>query len=99
VYYNYFVNENNANAQNNLQLLEDSALIAWYACLKDVLPVLTGMNILLQSTSSLPLSQFRISSAKATLINMVGTGVTRVELIPLASVDIHTLFGAFADKL
>ena len=99
VYYNYFSNENNANAQEIVELLEDSALIAWYACLQDVLPVLTGMNVLFQSSLPLPhLLYPRISSAKATLINMVGNGAARVDLIPLASVNIHTSFGAFANK-
>ena len=99
LYYHFFFNENNANATDIVELLEDSAVIAWYACLQDVLPVLTGMNVLFQSSLPLPhLLYPRISSAKATLINMVGTGATRVELIPLASVDKNTSFGAFANK-
>ncbi len=40
----------------------------------------------------------KINSAKATLINMVGSGGTRAELIPLASVVVNTSFGAYGNK-
>ncbi len=71
MYYNYFTNESNQNAEEIAELLEDSSVIAWYACLQDVLPVLTGMNVLFQSNLPLPhLLYPRISSAKAALINM-----------------------------
>jgi hypothetical protein len=33
VYINYFSNENNEVAESILELLEDSAVVAWYACL------------------------------------------------------------------
>ncbi len=74
VYINFFSNENNDLADNILEQLEDSAVIAWYACLQDVIPILTRMNILFQSSLPLPhllLVYSRICSAKATLINMV----------------------------
>ena len=73
--------------------------MAWFACMQDVLPVLTGLNLLFQSSKPLPHILFsKITAAKATLINMVGTGPVRTELIPIASVDSDTLFGAFTNK-
>ncbi len=65
VYYNYFVNESNENAEEIAELLENGTVIAWYACLQDVLPVHTGMNVLFQSNLPLPhLLYPRISSAR-----------------------------------
>ncbi len=101
VYINFFSNENNELADRILELLEDSAVVAWYACLQDVIPVLTGMNILFQSNLPLPhLIHSELSSAKATLINMVGTAAarTRTELLPIGEVDTNTSFGAYANK-
>jgi hypothetical protein len=102
VYINFFSNENNELADRILELLEDSAVVAWYACLQDVIPVLTGMNILFQSNLPLPhLLHSEISSAKATLINMVGTAGaarTRTELLPIGEVDTNTSFGAYANN-
>jgi hypothetical protein len=46
VYINFFSNENNDLADNILEQLEDSAVIAWYACLQDVIPILTVRNLL-----------------------------------------------------
>ena len=65
----------------------------------DVLPVLTRMNVLFQSALPMPhILYTKINSAKATLINMVGSGGTRAELIPLASVVVNTSFGAYGNK-
>ncbi len=33
VYINYFSNENNENAQDILEMLENSSIFAWYACM------------------------------------------------------------------
>ena len=99
IYINYFSNENNDTANNILEMLEDSTIFAWYACMHDVLPVLTRMNVLFQSSLPLPhLLYPKISTAKSTLINMVGTGGTRTELLPLASVNVDTAFGAYANR-
>jgi hypothetical protein len=68
----------------------------------DVLPALTRMNVLFQSSLPLPhLLYPKIITAKSTLIkNMVGTGgtSTRTELLPLASVNVDTAFGAYANR-
>ncbi len=65
----------------------------------DVLPVLNHINVLFQSSLSLPhLLYPKIITAKSTLINMVGTGGTRTELLPLASVNVDTAFGAYANR-
>lgn len=99
IYINYFSNENNDTANNILEMLEDSTIFAWYACMHDVLPVLTRMNVLFQSSLPLPhLLYPKIIIAKSTLINMVGTGGTRTELLPLASVNVDTAFGAYANR-
>jgi hypothetical protein len=50
----FFSNETTNNASDILKLLEDSYILAWYACMHDVLPVLTRMNIRFQSTLPLP---------------------------------------------
>ena len=64
--------------------------MAWFACMQDVLPVLTGLNVLFQSSKPLPYLLFsKISSAKSALIT---------QPIPIASVDIDTSLGAFANK-
>jgi hypothetical protein len=43
-YTEFFSNEEGTKgASEILELLEDSAVIAWYACMHDVLPVLTGL--------------------------------------------------------
>jgi hypothetical protein len=67
----------------------------------DVLPVLTRMNILFQSSLPLPYLLYqKITTAKATLIIMVGDrdrGV-RTELFPLESVNVDASFGAYANK-
>ena len=99
VYINYFSNENNDKSVAILDLLEDSNNFAWYACMHDVLPVLTRMNVLFQSSLPLPhLLHQKITTAKATLINMVGDRATRTELLPLESVNVDTSFGAYANK-
>ncbi len=67
--------------------------------MRDVVPVLTRMNVLFQSNLPLPHLLFpRISTAKATLINLVGTGGggARTELIPVEAVDRNTSFEAYA---
>ena len=49
VYTEFFANEDGTKgASQILELLEDSAVMAWYACMHDVLPVLTGLNVLFQ---------------------------------------------------
>ena len=99
VYINYFSNEHTDNAHDILESLEDSSIFAWFACMHDVLPVLTRMNVLFQSALPMPhILYSKITSAKATLINMVGSGGTRAELIPLASVVVNTSFGAYGNK-
>jgi hypothetical protein len=99
VYINFFYGEENDLASNLLEKLEDSRIMAWYACLQDVLPVLTGLNVLFQSTLPLPhLLYSQITQAKAKLINMVGEGGTRTELIYIDEVDVNTTFGAYANK-
>ncbi len=90
VYINYFSNETNDAA---------SEILERFACLHDVIPVLTRMNVLFQSTLPLPhLLYPRISTAKATLVNMVGTGGARTEMTPVEAVDGNTSFGAYANK-
>jgi hypothetical protein len=54
VYINYFSNENTDNAHDILDSLEDSSIFTWYACMHDVLPVLTRMNVLFQSALPMP---------------------------------------------
>jgi hypothetical protein len=99
VYINFFYSEETDLASNILEKLEDSRIMAWYACLQDVLPVLTGLNVLFQSTLPLPhLLYSQISQAKAKLINMVGEGGTRTELISIQEVNVNTSFGAYANK-
>ena len=99
VYTVFFNNEETDKAQDILELLEDSSIIAWYACMQDVLPVLTGLNVLFQSSLPQPhLLYSKIQTAKAALINMVGRGGVRTEIIPLEQINIHTSFGAFANK-
>jgi hypothetical protein len=73
--------------------------MAWYACLQDVLPVLTNLNVLFQSTLPLPhILYTKIRGAKATLMNMVGAGGTRSEPIFLDAVDINTTYEAYDNK-
>lgn len=95
----FFNNETTDKAQDILDLLEDSSVIAWYACMHDVLPVLTGLNVLFQASLPQPhLLYSKIQTAKSALINMVGRGEVRTEIIPLESIDISTSFGAFTNK-
>ena len=44
VYINYFSGETSDAADEILERLEDSTIFAWYACLRDVIPVLTRMS-------------------------------------------------------
>ena len=100
-YKNYFAEETSENGREIYDLLYDDVVFGWYYCLLDVLPVLTGMNVLFQSRLPLPhLLYPRISAAKGILINMVGVGEvrTRTELIDVLLVDKDTKFGAFANK-
>ncbi len=70
-----------------------------YYCLLDVLPVLTDTNVLFQSSLPLPhLLYPRISAAKNTLINMVGQGGVRTELMLVTLIDKDTEFGTFVNK-
>ena len=99
VYTEFFLNETTTGANDILELLEDSSVMAWYACMQDVLPLLTGLNVLFQASKPLPHLLFtKITSAKAALINMVGTGPVRTEIIPVATVDGDTSFGAYTNK-
>jgi hypothetical protein len=96
----FFSHEISNKADTIRELLEDNCIVAWYACLQDVLPILTGLNVLFQSTLPLPHLLYRhIVAAKSTLINMVGPrGASRETLIPIDSVKNDTLFGAYANK-
>jgi hypothetical protein len=99
VYITFFSNEENEKANVILEMLEDSTTFAWHACMHDILPVLTRMNVLFQSSLPLPhLLYQKITTAKATLINMVGDRGVRTELLPLESVNVDTSFGAYANK-
>ena len=95
----FFVGETHDTGVAISDMLHDNTIIAWYACLQDVLPAITGMNILFQSKLPLPhLLYGRVTTAKSILINMVVQGGTRVSLIPLEDVALNTRFGAFANK-
>jgi hypothetical protein len=99
VYITFFSNEENEKANVILEMLEDSTIFAWYTCMHDVLPILTRMNILFQSSLPLPhLLYQKITTAKDTLINMVGDRGIRTELLPIESVNVDTSFGACANK-
>ena len=66
----FFAHEETADGRDIYDILDNNSVIAWYACLQDVLPVLTCMNILFQSSLPLPhLLYPRIVEAKATLAN------------------------------
>ncbi len=54
VYTEFFLSETSEAASVIVELLEDSTVMAWFACMQDVLPVLTGMNILFQASKPLP---------------------------------------------
>ncbi len=87
-----FNNEETDKAQDILELLEDSSIIAWYACMQDVptRPHWTECAFPIQpSTAAFVI--LKIQTAKAALINMVGHGGVRTEIIPLG-------FGAFTNK-
>ena len=99
----YFANETQEQGASTkskliLEQLEDNCTIAWLYCLKDVLPVLTIMNCLFQSSLPLPhLLYDKVKSAKQTYINMVGRRERRDSLMPLDEVSWETPFGAFAN--
>jgi hypothetical protein len=94
VYTVFFNNETTDKAQKILDLLEDRSVMAWYACLQDLLPVLIGLNTLFQSSLPQPhLLYSKIQIAKATLINMAGRGEVRTNMVPLASITVNTSFG------
>ncbi len=96
---NYGNETNNQQAREISDWLQDNFIFGWYKCLQDVLPVLTGMNVLFQSSLPLPhLLYSKVSAAKATLMNMVGTGATRIALISIDEINVNTSFGAFANK-
>ena len=98
-YKNFFAEETTEHGREIYDLLYDDVVFGWYYCLLDVLPVLTSMNVLFQSRLPLPhLLYPRIRAAKSTLINMVGVGAVRTELIDAVLVDKDTKFGAFANK-
>ena len=95
----FFAEETAPGGQVIYDLLHDHTICAWYNCLLDVLPVLTDMNVLFQSSLPLPhLLYPRISAAKNTLVNMVGEGGARSELMLVTLVDKDTKFGAFGNK-
>jgi hypothetical protein len=54
VYTEFSLNETSDGAGVIVELLEDSTVMAWFACMQDVLPVLTGLNILFQASKPLP---------------------------------------------
>ena len=77
--------------------LQDNALLAWAYFLEDVIPILTNMNVLFQSSLPLPHLLFdRVESAKRALRLMCGQ--TPIEE-PMGPNDVRfdTLFGAFAE--
>ena len=100
----YFANESEQpgatpKCQAILEGLEDNSTIAWFYCLKDVLPILTRMNCLFQSSLPLPhLLYEQVETAKQTYINMVGRGQHRKSLMPIEELTWETPFGAFANK-
>jgi hypothetical protein len=95
----FFAHEETEDGRDIYDILDNNNVIAWYACLQDVLPVLTCMNILFQSSLPLPhLLYPRIVEAKATLINMVGRGRAGTSLLPVEDVTYSTPFGAFANN-
>jgi len=100
----FFENESadpNASAKCDriVDLLRENKIIAWFYFLKDVLPVLTTMNVLFQSTLPLPhLLYDKIASAKHTYTNTVGRGATRRNLMRKREIMHDTPFGAFANK-
>ncbi len=68
VYTEFFLNETSDGASVIVEWLEDSTVMAWFACMQDVLPVLTGLNILFQVSKPLPhLLSSKITTAKSTL--------------------------------
>ena len=87
-YKNFFEHETSEPGQAIYDELWNNFIFAWYYCLLDVLPVLTGMNVLFQASLPLPhLLYPKIGSAKQTLIGMVGTGnVLRTEIMPAEAV-------------
>lgn len=57
------------------------------------------MNVLFQSSLPLPhLLYKKITAAKSTLVNMVGTGATRIALLGIEEINVNTSFGAFSNK-
>ena len=101
-YQDFFQHETTRKGEEIFEWLHDNTVFGWYYCLLDVIPVLTGLNVLFQSSLPVPHLLFpRIQVAKSTLINMVGTGdigVTRTELMRRDIVDKDTKFGAYANK-
>ena len=101
-YQDFFQHETTQKGEEIFEWLHDNTVFGWYYCLIDVIPVLTCLNILFQSSLPVPhLLYPRIQLAKSTLINMVGTegtGGTRTELLSKDMVDQETKFGAYANK-
>jgi hypothetical protein len=101
-YQDFFQHETTQKGEEIFEWLHDNTVFGWYYCLIDVIPVLTGLNILFQSSLPVPhLLYPRIQLAKTTLIYMVcteGMGGTRTELLSKDMVDQDTKFGAYATK-
>jgi hypothetical protein len=96
-YQDFFQHETGRKGEDIYEWLHDNIVFGWYYCLIDVVPVLTGLNVLFKKYLLYP----RIQIAKSTLINMVGTsdtGVTRTELMRKDTVDEDTKFGAYANE-
>jgi hypothetical protein len=97
-YQDFFQHETTRKGEEMFEWIHDNTVFGWYYCLIDVIPVLTGLNILFQSSLPVPhLLYPRIQLAKITLINMVcteGMGGTRTELLSKDMVDQDTKFGA-----
>lgn len=77
--------------------LQDNNKIAWAYFLEDVIPILTNMNVLFQSSLPLPhLLYDKVESAKASLCLMCGQNPVDD---PVQAKDVRhdTLFGAFAE--
>ena len=78
--------------------LQDNILIAWAYFLEDVIPILTNMNILFQSSLPLPHLLFdKVESAKRALCLICGQTPVDKPMEP-KDVTHSTIFGAFAEN-
>jgi hypothetical protein len=74
VYIIFFMQEETDKAFEILEVLEDSKVMGWYTCLQEVLPAVTTINVLFQSTLPLPhLLYGKITGLKAILMKLTQT--------------------------